>query len=281
MTHECDHPGAARLRPALTRDRLATAGAESEEIDRHIRGALHAGSAIYALDESRLAELAPDLIVTQELCEVCAVGYDQVWAAARRLPGEVPVVSLEPTGLEEILATATTLGELTGHRAGAARLVEAMRARIAAVEALPPPHPPPRVACIEWTRPLMSAGHWVPEMVRRAGGVDVVGIEAGRSEEIGWDRLTGAAPDLLVLMPCGFDLAETVRRAAEVTGDPRFAGLPCAAAGRVVAADGSGRFNRPGPRIVDGLEILAAAVRRRPGERLPAGAAWLEAEGAA
>jgi iron complex transport system substrate-binding protein len=276
VTHECDHPAAARRRAVLTRDLLPTAGASSADIDRHIRGALHAGSAIYALDEATLAGLRPDLIVTQELCEVCAVAYRDVCAAARRLPGEVPVISLEPSGLEDILATALALGDATGHADGARSLVAAMRAGIAAAEALPAPDPAPRVACIEWTAPLMAAGHWVPEMVRRAGGDDVLGAEAKPSEEISWDRLRDAGPEVMVLMPCGFDLAETRRRAAEMVGNPGFAGLPCAATGRVVAVDGSAYFNRPGPRIVHGLEILAAAVRARPGEPLPEGAAWVE-----
>ena len=275
VTHECDHPAGARSCAVLTRDLLATAGAGSADIDRHIRGALHAGSAIYALDEAALAALRPDLIVTQELCEVCAVAYRDVCAAARRLPGEVPVISLEPSGLEDILATALILGDAAGHAEGARRLVASMRAGIAAVEALPPPWPAPRVACIEWTLPLMAAGHWVPEMVRRAGGSDVLGVEGERSEEISWGRLIDARPEVMVLMPCGFDLEETRRRAAKVVGDPRFAGLPCAAAGRVVAVDGSAYFNRPGPRVVHGLEILAAALRGGPGDPLPEGAAWV------
>ncbi|HEV3231032.1 MAG TPA: cobalamin-binding protein [Candidatus Dormibacteraeota bacterium] len=292
VTHECDHPEAARWLPALTSSAIDHDGQPCAAIDRHIRGALHGGSSIYRLDETLLARLRPDLVVTQELCEVCAVAYGQVERAVRRLPGEAEVISLEPSSLDDVLATMLALGRRTGHLVEAGMAVAALRARITAVDALPPPGPPPAagaggprptagsaarpvVACIEWTDPLMAGGHWVPEMVRRAGGVDPLGREGRRSEYVEWDRVVAVQPDVMLLMPCGFGLAETLARAAEVTGREGFADLPCARSGRVVAVDGSGYFNRPGPRIVAGLEIVAAALRAEPGDQLPEGAAWV------
>ena len=275
VTHECDHPAAARALPALTRDVAVHAGMSSAEIDRHIRAAVHDGSSIYALDEPLLRRLRPDLIVTQELCEVCAVSYATVARAARRLERDVPVLSLEPETLEDILATVVAVGEATGHAGAARRAVDAMGARIAAVRDLKAPSPAPRVACVEWTDPVFAAGHWVPEMVAAAGGRDVLGTPGCRSVEVAWEAVVAAAPDVMVLMPCGYGLERTLAAAVEITGRPGFESLPCAASGRVAAVDGSSYFNRPGPRVVEGLEILAAVLRGRCGDPLPDGAAWI------
>lgn len=276
VTHECDWPPEARGLPVLTASLLDHAGVPSVDIDRHVRSAVHQGSGIYALDAARLADLKPDLIVTQELCEVCAVSYRQVETAVRELPGEVPILSLEPEGLDDIMETAAVLGRATGHEDGAEQLVAQMRHRIAAVAALPSiPGGRPAVACIEWTDPLMAGGHWVPEMVRLAGGDDVLGAEGERSAEVSWEDVVDATPDAMVLMPCGFGLRRSLASAPEVTARPGFAELPCARAGRVAAVDGSSYFNRPGPRIVDGLELLAAILRTKPGDTLPPGAAWV------
>jgi iron complex transport system substrate-binding protein len=275
ITHECDFPPEAQALPRLTRDLLDHGGQTSAAIDRHIRAALHRGSSLYALDDELLATLRPDLVVTQELCQVCAVAYQEVAAAARRIDGDLPVLSLEPRSLDDILGTVTLLGETTGHEPDANRLVAELHRRLLAVEALPPPRSEPRVVCLEWTDPLMVGGHWVPEMVRRAGGRDVLGIEGEPSRCVEWAEVVAAQPDLLVLMPCGFDLERTLERAAEVTDREGFGALLCSRTGRTVAVDGSAYFNRPGPRILDGLEILAAAVRRDPDEALPRGAAWL------
>ncbi|HET9051257.1 MAG TPA: ABC transporter substrate-binding protein, partial [Candidatus Dormibacteraeota bacterium] len=210
VTHECDHPEAARRRPALTRDAVVQPGMTAGEIDWHIRAAVHAGSSIYALDEPLLRSLDPDLVVTQELCEVCAVSYRTVSGAVRRLDRDVRVLSLEPGGLEDILATVVAVGDATGHADGARRVAAEMATRMAGVRALPPPPGPPRVACIEWTDPVMAAGHWVPEMVAAAGGVDVLGSPRVPSTEVAWDAVVEAAPDVMVLMPCGHDLERTL-----------------------------------------------------------------------
>lgn len=279
MTHECDHPPAdVRDLPRVTSNALPTDGTTSLDIDTHIRRARHAGSSIYHLDGATLQRLEPDLIVTQELCDVCAVAYETVERAVRMLPGDVPIVSLEPRTLEEIVSTAQAVGEATGEQRGAAALAQAMRARSAGIAALAAPEPRPRVVCIEWTDPVFIGGHWVPEMVRIAGGDDVLGIEGEPSTDIPWDRVLEAQPEVMVLMPCGFGLEQTLGRAGEITGRPGFDKLPCAHTGRVVAVDGSSYFNRPGPRIVDGLEILAAAMRAVPDDQLPSGAAWVHVD---
>ena len=274
VTHECDHPPAASALPRVTASVLPTEGASAAEIDRHIRGALHQGSSIYALDATLLQALAPDLIVTQELCEVCAVSYRDVQQAVRSLPGSVPVLSLEPGSLDDIAATILAVGRAAGGEPRAGQVVAAMRERIGVVTAMAPPDPRPVVVCLEWTDPLMAGGHWVPEMVALAGGVDPLGRPGVPSHEVAWSQVVDARPDVIVLMPCGFGLGRTLALAGDVTERAGFDELPAAAAGRIVAVDGSSYFNRPGPRIVTGLEILAAAVRAAPGDALPAGAAW-------
>lgn len=275
VTHECDYPPGVQGLPQLTSSAIDHAGQTCAAIDRHIRGALHAGSSIYRLDDSLLSRLAPDLIVTQELCEVCAVSYSQVKEAVRRLPGSVPVLSLEPDSLEDIFLTVETVGEAVGKGETARAVAGSLRERVAAVEALGAPHLRPRMACIEWTDLLMAGGHWVPEMVRLAGAEDPLGREGAPSEYVSWDELIAAGPEILVLMPCGHSLDQTLAVANDVIGHPGFSRLACSRSRRVVAVDGSSYFNRPGPRIVDGLEILAAIVRRDPGEDLPAGARWV------
>jgi len=272
VTHECDFPPEAERLPRLTSSSIDHTGQSCAAIDRHIRGALHSGSSIYRLDEELLARLHPDLIVTQELCEVCAVAYREVEGAARRLGGDVPVISLEPESLEGIVATAQVLGEATGHEREAEALAVRMRETIAEVEAMPPAGVvPPATACLEWTDPIFAGGHWVPEMVRRAGGRDVLAAEGERSREVSWERVLEAAPEVMVLMPCGFGLERSLETVHDLTPRPGFAGLGC----RIAAVDGSSYFNRPGPRIVEGLRLLAAVLRAEPGSPLPEGAGWV------
>lgn len=273
VTHECDYPPAACRLPALTSSAIDHDGQTCASIDRHIQAAVHAGSSIYRLDEALMARMAPDLVVTQELCEVCAVAYSQVEVAVRRLSGTTPVLSLEPGTLEEICHTVETVGQAVDRADRARDVAEALRSRIAAVAALSIPHPRPRMVCIEWTDPIMIGGHWVPEMVQVAGAEDPLGTAGSPSSYVPWEQVISADPDILVLMPCGFGLQQTLAVADDITSRPEFASLSCARTGQVVAVDGSSYFNRPGPRVVDGLEILAAVVRSRPGDRLPAGAA--------
>ena len=274
VTHECDYPEAVRDLPKVTSSELVTEAATPGDIDRHIHAARHAGSSIYRLDEAALAQLNPDLIITQELCDVCAVAYSEVRRAVRRLPGDVPVLSLEPRSLDEICNSVEEVGAATGCTVGASRVAESMRRHIRDVSALAPPERRPRVVCLEWTEPLMVGGHWVPEMVRLAGGEDVLGTEGAPSRYVSWDEVVAARPDVMVLMPCGYDLARTLELVPDVASRPGFDDLECARRGRVLAVDGSAYFSRPGPRVVHGLEILAAAIRAKPGQLAPAGASY-------
>jgi iron complex transport system substrate-binding protein len=212
-----------------------------------------------------------------------------VQRAVRRLSGDVPILSLEPRSLDDICASVEEVGAATGCEEGADRVAAGMRRAIASVAELPALEPPASVACIEWTDPIMVGGHWVPEMVRIAGGVDALGAagEPSRYEE--WSEVIDARHDVMMLMqdesigapyqrvlvkPCGFNLEDTIALIPDVTARAGFDGLPCALGGRVFAVDGSAYFNRPGPRITRGLEILAAALRARPGDSMPAGAAY-------
>ncbi len=279
VTHECDYPPSVAALPALTSSAIDHERRSSAEIDRHIRRAVHTGSSLYHLDERLLRKLQPDLIVTQELCTVCAVSYTTVSRAARCLAGDVPVLSLEPTTLDGILATILTVGEATGHERGAERLVANMRVRTDAVRSRPAPAARPRLVCLEWTSPAIAAGHWVPELVHLAGGVDPLGRMGQPSRRVGWREIASAAPDVVVLMPCGFHLARTLTVSGEITSRAGFCQLPAAHTGRVVAVDGSSYFSRPGPRIIDGLEIMATIIRAEPGGPLPTGAAWVPRSG--
>jgi len=274
VTHECDYPQAARDLPKVTSNAVVGAGESAADIDRHIHAARHAGSSIYRLDDGVLRDLRPDLIVTQELCDVCAVAYGEVQRAVRRLRGDIPILSLEPRSVDDICASVEEVGAATGCQDGADRVAAEMRRTIASVGDLGALDSPPRVVSIEWSDPIMVGGHWVPEMVRIAGGVDALGIAGEPSRYAEWSEVIEARPDVLVLMPCGFNLEQTVALVPDVTSRPGFDALPCAQSGRVFAVDGSAYFNRPGPRITRGLEILAGALRARPGDALPAGSAY-------
>lgn len=253
VTHECDHPTQARDLSHVTRDVLP-AGLSAGEIDREVRERTQRGEAIYALDADRVRELEPDLIVTQELCPVCAVGYDEVAALARRLPSCPRVVALDPRTFGETLGDAKTIAQLTGADAAARQLVLATRTRVDAVrrtlrDAGRAPRP---VAAIEWFDPVFAAGHWTPQLVEYAGGVDVLGLPGEHSPQVTWEDVAAARPEVVVAMPCGYD-APTACREAEMHAEP----LRATGARRVVAVDGGAYFSRPGPRLVEGLELLA------------------------
>lgn len=260
VTHECDYPPAARSKPAITASALETT-ASSAAIDSLVSRSIHEHRGIYTLDERLLWELQPDLILTQELCDVCAVSYTQVQRAARILPGDVPVVSLEPGTLGDILETIRLVGRLTAREEAAARLVTGLQARMDAVaERARRAETRPRVFCMEWIDPPFRAGHWIPEMVRLAGGVEVLGREGERSARATWEEIATAAPEVVVVMPCGFETARAERELAAVQDRPEWRGLPAVAQDQVWVGDGSAYFARPGPRMIDGLEMLAYAL---------------------
>jgi iron complex transport system substrate-binding protein len=250
VTHECDYPQQAADRPHLTRS-VIPEGLSAAAIDTAVRERTSAGRALYELDEPRLAELDVDLIVTQAVCEVCAVSFDDVIAAASRLPTRPQVVSLDPATLADVLADLPRLAEAAGAvDAGAALLAESER-RIEVVRTAVAGAPRPRVAAVEWLDPLFLGGHWVPTMIELAGGSDVLGVAGAKSRTAEWAEVEQAHPEVVVSMPCGYG----TERAAEetLTERDRLAALGA----RVVAVDASSYFSRPGPRLVDGIELLA------------------------
>ena len=251
VTHECDYPEAAGSLPQITRDRLP-GGLSAAEIDAAVRERTERGEAIYELDAERLQELEPDLIVTQELCPVCAVSVDDVRAVAGTMPSRPRVVALDPHTLGESFGDVRTIAQHTRSRDAALDLIARQRARIDAVRVAVRKAERVPVASIEWLDPVFVAGHWTPQLVDLAGGIDVLGFPGEPSEQSTWETVAAAAPRVVVAMPCGYD-AE--RSHAEATA---FApALRAVGAQRVVAVDASAYFSRPGPRLVDGLELMA------------------------
>ena len=271
VTHECDHPPAAERLPRLTSS-VIEPGLPAAEIDRRVRELTAAGESLYGLDEPLLAELAPDLIVTQALCAVCAVSYDDVRAVAARLPGDPEVLSLDPGRLDEVLDDLVVLGEAAGARAAGERLRAALRERLERVADAVADAPRPRVAALEWLDPPYAGGHWVPEMVALAGGEDVLAAPGERSRELGWEEISAARPDLVAVMPCGLYADEAL---AEARGHETR--LRATGAAEAVAVDAASSFSRPGPRLVDGVELLASILHPRlvaPPSGIACGPVW-------
>jgi iron complex transport system substrate-binding protein len=259
VTHECDFPAEAVARPHLTSSALPAAGS-SAEIDRHVRRSLHEGSSLYHLDAALLEKLAPDLIVTQELCAVCAVSYDIVQRAVRRLRGDPRLISLEPSTLDDVFATIAYLGDLTGHAIGANKLLTDLHARVHALRRITANRPRPGVLVLEWTDPPMSGGHWTPGLVELAGGTPLLGNAGANSQVLTWEQIAQADPDAIVVGPCGFDLEKTHAAIGELRDNAIWKNLRAVRDGRVHPIDGSAYLNRPGPRLVDTAEIIAAAL---------------------
>jgi iron complex transport system substrate-binding protein len=262
VTHECDYPPDARKKPHLTRSSLP-AGLTSAEIDRHVRTNVHSGSSLYALDADLLERLAPDLIVTQELCAVCAVSYEIVADAAKRLSGDPRVISLEPSSVDDVFSTIRTLGELTSKRAAARNLVELMESQIAVLRAKTKHLPRPRTLLLEWTDPPMSGGHWAPELVEIAGGEPVLANSGADSQTLTWNAIADADPDVILVAPCGYDLDATRNAIEHFRHQPEWAGLRAVRALRAWAIDGNAYVNRPGTRLIRGAEIFAHAIHER------------------
>jgi iron complex transport system substrate-binding protein len=251
VTHECDWPPEALDRPKITRD-LIEPGLSAREIDAAVRERTDRGESIYELDADRLADLQPDLIVTQALCAVCAVSYDDVRAVAERIPSRPRVVSLDPNTIGEALGDVRTLAEATDRRDEGVALVHDASMRIDRVRLAVRAARRPRVAALEWLDPPFVAGHWTPQLIDYAGGEDVLGLAGEPSEVTSWELVAAAQPDVVVVMPCGYDAP----RAREEAGSYRDR-LDSLGAGQVVAVEAAAYFSRPGPRLVDGLELLA------------------------
>jgi iron complex transport system substrate-binding protein len=266
VTHECDFPAPVRSLPHVTRDVLPS-GLSAAEIDAAVRERTERGEAIYELDEHALRELRPDLIVTQELCPVCAVSYDDVRRVAETIDSQPLVVALDPHTLGESFADARTIAQATGARDAALELVTRQRARVDAVRRAVRHAEKVPVVALEWFDPVFVAGHWTPQLIDLAGGADVLGFPGERSEQAAWETVAAARPEVVVCMPCGYD-APRARQEAEQHADA-LRGL---GARRVVAVDAAAYFSRPGPRLVDGLELLAQILHPElVAEPVPAG----------
>jgi iron complex transport system substrate-binding protein len=254
VTHECDYPPAAQGLPKITRDVLP-AGLSSAEIDSAVRERTLQGLSIYELDTDLLRELKPDLIVTQALCTVCAVSVDDVRAVAEDMEPRPRIISLDPHTLGEVLGDVRTLAQATDTKDQAVELIRDFSDRIDRVRLAVRGARRPRVAALEWLDPPFVAGHWTPQLIDCAGGEDVLGFAGEHSEQRTWDDVVAAQPDIVVVMPCGYD-AEIAHREAEMHRDE----LAAIGAGEVVAVDAAAYFSRPGPRIIDGLEVLAHII---------------------
>jgi iron complex transport system substrate-binding protein len=251
VTHECDFPAAAAERPRLTRT-VIPAGLSASEIDSEVKRVTGEGRALYELDEERLAGLNVDLIVTQAVCEVCAVSYEDVIAVAARLPSDPRVISLDPSNLGEVLADVERLAEAAEVPEAGSRLRGDLETRLGWAHERIEGARQPSVLALEWLDPPFLGGHWVPQMIELAGGVPLLARGGEKSREVEWSDLRGLRPDVAVAMPCGYYVADSRRQAEENV--ERLANLE---AGQIWVVDAASTFSRPGPRLVDGVELLA------------------------
>lgn len=251
VTHECDFPPGIEALPHLTRT-VIEPGLSAAGIDAAVRERTERGEALYELDEETLARIGPDLILAQQVCAVCAVSYEDVAAVAARLPGAPPVLSLDPQTLGEVVGDAARLGDAAGRPEAGERLARSLEGRIAAVRERVAGLERPRVAALEWLDPVYAAGHWVPEMIEAAGGVDALAAPGQRSEVVTWEQVSDSEPEVVVVMPCGLYTREA--RDEALAHRARLAGV---GAGRAYAVDAAASFSRPGPRLADGVELLA------------------------
>jgi iron complex transport system substrate-binding protein len=258
VSHECDHPPGVEKLPKLTHTSVDHHALTSAEINAAVENRLTDTGSIYSLDAELLEELEPDLILTQGLCDVCAVSLSVVEQAMAGLPKAPHVLSMNPSSLDEVLEVTVEVGDAVDRGEEAREKVGALRSRLARLEkAVAKFSKRPRVSCIEWLDPPFSAGHWIPEMIRLAGGEELFAEAGEPSTRLSWDRVFEVAPEVIVLMPCGFDTARTLREARVLSKLPAWVDLPAVKDGRVWAVDANSYFSRPAPRLVEGVEILA------------------------
>jgi len=258
ITHECDYPASVIGKPRLTASRISQETMSSKEIDHAVRSQLDGHGSIYDLDEARLRELNPDLILTQELCDVCAVSYKTVERAARMFEAGVRVVSLEPNTIADIFENIRTVGELTERKSEAAKLVDDLSARLDRVRELSARSDyRPRTLMLEWLEPAFAPGHWVPEQVAIAGGDQGFGRAGRPSTTTTAEEIRAYAPEVIVLIPCGYYKEDILRQLPSANLPAGWEDLPAVRSGKVWATDATSYFSRPGPRVVDGVEILA------------------------
>ncbi len=274
VSHECDFPAGVAGLPVLTSAKL-DASRTSGEIDRDVRKLLEQGLGIYRIDVDALRTLAPDLIVTQDQCDVCAVSYGDVQTAVRAIarPG-TEIVSLRPSRLDDVWRDVETVADAAGVASRGHDLATALRSRVTDLAERTARLPKERLACLEWFTPLMAAGNWVPDLAAAAGATCELAEPGAHSSWLDWQALVDARPDVLCAMPCGFTLSRTVGELRDLLREPRWQDIPAVRSGRVFALDGSSYFNRPGPRLAESAEILAGVLHPADlGHLVPDGAA--------
>jgi iron complex transport system substrate-binding protein len=261
VTHECDYPEEVKGKPVVVRNALPIEQMSQKEIDVAVSERMRQGKSLYEIDEQLLRQLEPDLILTQDLCQVCAPSGNEVSQVLRALPKVPEILWLTPRSIAEIEDNVRSLGMATGHSREAEALIERGRARLKKIKTVTENlEQRPRVFCMEWVDPVYTSGHWVPEMVRIAGGVDELGKEGADSVRISWEEVVRYQPEVLVVMPCGFNLAQVVEQTPRLFDYPGWSQLPAVQNGRVYAVDANSFFARPGPRVVEGTELLAHLI---------------------
>lgn len=278
-SHECDFPESVQDLPVCTKPCFSVTG-NSRDIDREVKNLLHDGLSLYHVHLERLAALQPDVIVTQLQCEVCAVSVADVeTAAAQALAQPAHIVSLSPQRLGDIWTDITRVAEALGTPRRAERIIANLTRRVSAIaDRVRAIRDRPTVACLEWLDPLMSAGNWVPELVDLAGGTDQFGIHGRHSSWLDWEQLTAADPDIILIMPCGFGIARARAESAVLTARPEWPRLAAVRHRRVFVVDGHQYFNRPGPRLVESLEIVAELLYPEIFSFGHAGTGWIQLE---
>jgi iron complex transport system substrate-binding protein len=267
ITHECDYPREAKGKPIVVRNVLPIENMSQAEIDQAVSERMRQGLSLYQIDEHLLRQLSPELILTQNLCQVCAPSGNEVSQVLKALPNTPQVLWLTPQSIDEIFENVRDLGAATGKDVEAQKLISDCRLRLAELSAKTSNViQRPRVFCMEWLDPVYASGHWVPELVKIAGGIDELGCEKGESIRISWEQIEEWQPEVLVIMPCGFNLQQTMKQVWDVFGpysksrNRKFFDLPAVKMNRVYAVDANSFFARPGPRVVEGAELLSHII---------------------
>jgi iron complex transport system substrate-binding protein len=273
ITHECDYPPEISGKPIVVRNALPIETMSQSEVDKAVSDRIRDGQSLYQIDEELLRELAPDLILTQDLCQVCAPSGNEVSQVLKSLPRKPEILWMTPKSIGEIFQNVRDLGQATGRGEAANALIEKANAKLEAIRAATANlERRPRVFCLEWIDPLYCSGHWVPEMVELAGGVDELGHKGSDSVRIPWEDVIKWAPEVLVVMPCGFNLTRVVELSPQLVNSPHWFDIPAVRNNEIYAVDANSYFARPGPRIVEGTELLAHLIH-------PEAFAWNHADG--
>lgn len=261
VTHECDYPEGVQTKPVVVRSAIETKGLSPQRVDEAVSRALKAGQSLYVVDETLLRELRPDLILTQDLCQVCAPSGNEIGRVVKFLPNPPAIVWLTPKCLEDIFDNIRQIAKATGRETIAMQVIQKLQERVERVrETIREVTRRPRVFCMEWLAPPYNAGHWMPELVELAGGMDHLARKGQDSTRLAWEQILDYAPEVLILSPCGLHLDEVMRQAHLLTRYPDWEKLPAVQQERVYAVDANSYFARPGPRIIDGLELLCALL---------------------